>query len=328
MTNNCPYLCQVNTRITQNISIVIKALKRGNAVGIPTETVYGLAANALHSDAVKSIYDIKTRPTNNPLILHFYSKEKAQPYIAEFHEELALLEQAFSPGPITFLVPKTDLVPDLITAGLPRVAIRFPSHPMLRELLSNIEFPIAAPSANKYGAVSPTQAIQVKQHLDGAIPFVLDGGPCAFGLESTIVGMEENKVIVYRHGSIALDDLSVVLGYVPKIKNQTDDLPITSGMVKYHYAPKTPLRYFNASLTPEENIGYLFFSCIPEGFPAHQCILLSDNGDQKQIARNLYRSLIEMDAKGFSGMYIEKPSKKGLGLTLLDRLNRATAKFK
>lgn len=317
----------MTTGITQDISKVATALQQGLAVGIPTETVYGLAANGLNEDAIASIFSIKGRPTSNPLILHFFSLLQAQPFVEAFHEDLLLLEKNFCPGPITFLVPKTGLVPELITAGLPRVAVRFPSHPVLRDLLASLEFPLAAPSANRYGAVSPTDAHQVQQQLDGEIPWVLDGGPCSYGLESTIVGMEEDKVVIYRHGSIPLDELSVVLGYIPAIKNQANASPLAPGMVKYHYAPNTPLKYFENSVQAKERIGYLFIQHIPEGFPTMQCLTLSQEGDLREVARNLYRSLIIMDAQGFDELYIEKPLPEGLGLTLLDRLNRATAKF-
>lgn len=317
----------MTTHLTRDISKIAEALKFGQTVGIPTETVYGLAANALNEQAVASIFSIKGRPTSNPLILHFYNLEQARPYMEEFQEELHLLEQHFCPGPITFLVAKTPRVPEIITAGLPRVAVRFPSHPMLRTLLAELDFPLAAPSANKYGSVSPTQALQVKEQLNGLIPFVLDGGPCSFGLESTIVGVEGQKVVIYRLGSIPLDDISVVLGYIPEIKNQTSASPLAPGMVKFHYAPNTPLKYFDASVRAKEGVGYLFYQNIPDGFPHLQCTVLSQGGDLREVARNLYRSLIEMDAKGFQQLYIEKPEPMGIGLTLLDRLNRATAKF-
>ena len=327
MTINCTYLCNMTTLITKDISKVAEALRQGLTAGIPTETVYGLAANGLNEVAISSIFSIKGRPTSNPLILHFYDLEQARPFMQEFHEELHLLEQKFCPGPITFLVSKSPMVPAIITAGLPRVAVRFPSHPMLRNLLSELDFPLAAPSANKYGAVSPTQAMQVKAQLNGMIPFVLDGGPCSYGIESTIVGIENEKVIIYRLGSIPLDEISVILGYMPAIKNHSSVTPLAPGMVKYHYAPNTPLQYFNASVRAKEGVGYLFFNNIPEGFPHQQCTVLSQEGDLREVARNLYQSLIEMDGKGFKELYIERPKPEGMGLTLLDRLDRATAKF-
>lgn len=316
------------TRISTEINAAKKALEEGVAIGIPTETVYGLAANALNQDAVESIFRIKGRPISNPLILHCFDLEQARPYFLSFHDELQRLHEAFSPGPITFLVPRSANVPSIITAGLDQVAIRFPSQPMLRALLSYLEFPLAAPSANKYGAVSPTNANQVKEQLEGEIPMVLDGGPCIFGLESTIVGMVDSSVVVYRLGSISLDELSIVLGYIPTVQNHADLQPLVPGMVKYHYAPQTPLHYFTSNQKPMDHSGYIFLQSIPTEFNPLNCITLSSDGDLREMGRNVYKALLDMDAKGYKALYIEKPAPEGLGLTLLDRLNRATAKFK
>lgn len=317
----------MKTRISTDILSAKRALEEGKTIGIPTETVYGLAANALNQQAVESIFTIKGRPLNNPLILHFFDLEQANPYIQSFHSELLRIMDAFCPGPITFLVPKSELVPSIITAGQEQVAIRFPSQPLLRELLSTITFPIAAPSANKYGRVSPTTASQVVCDLNGEIPLVLDGGPCDYGLESTIIGIENSMVVVYRLGSIPLDELAVILGYIPKIKDPAAEKPLAPGMVKYHYAPETPLYYLPKDHVPSFDSGYIFLHNIPYGYKIDQCMTLSSDGDLKNVARNLYRTLIEMDSKGFSRCFIEKPVPKGLGLTIIDRMDRATAKF-
>lgn len=315
------------TKITSDVVLAANALKENQVIGIPTETVYGLAANALCSSAVSNIFSVKQRPTSNPLILHFANLEQAESYIQEFHGELKVLYDHFSPGPITFLVPKTALVPDEITSGSSLVAVRFPSHPLFLALLNQLDFPVAAPSANKYGSVSPTRAEEVLAQLNGEIPLILDGGSCQYGLESTIVGMDGNRVIVYRLGSIDLDELSARLGYIPAIKNQAEHSPLAPGMVKYHYATKTPLHYLTKELKSEENTGYIFIHTIPEGFPSEQCMTLSSTGDLRDVARNLYHTLITMDECGFHDIYIEKPLAEGLGLTILDRLQRATAKF-
>ena len=315
------------TKITSDVVLAANALKENQVIGIPTETVYGLAANALCSSAVSNIFSVKQRPTSNPLILHFANLEQAESYIQEFHGELKVLYDHFSPGPITFLVPKTALVPNEITSGSSLVAVRFPSHPQFLALLNLLDFPVAAPSANKYGSVSPTRAEEVLAQLNGEIPLILDGGMCQYGLESTIVGMDRDRVIVYRLGSIDLDELSATLGYIPEIKNQAEQSPLASGMVKYHYATKTPLHYLTKDLKFKENTGYIFIQSIPEGFPSSPCMILSSNGDLKEVARNLYHTLITMDGCGFNAIYIEKPLAEGLGLTILDRLQRATAKF-
>ena len=315
------------TKITTDIVQAANALKENQVIGIPTETVYGLAANALCPKAVSNIFSVKQRPTSNPLILHVANLQQAESYIQEFHDELKVLYMQFSPGPITFLVPKTALVPDEITSGSSLVAVRFPSHPLFLALLNQLDFPVAAPSANKYGSVSPTRAEEVLAQLNGEIPLILDGGSCQYGLESTIVGMDGNRVIVYRLGSIDLDELSTALGYIPEIKNQAKQSPLAPGMVKYHYATKTPLHYLRKDLKFEENTGYIFIQSIPEDFPSAPCMTLSSTGDLKEVGRNLYHTLITMDGCGFNAIYIEKPLAEGLGLTILDRLQRATAKF-
>jgi L-threonylcarbamoyladenylate synthase len=317
----------VNTEITTDIDLTIHALTVGQVVGVPTETVYGLAANALNETAVKQVFSVKGRPTTNPLILHFATLAVASPFIKTFAEDLHRLAMHFCPGPLTFLVPRTLLVPDLITNGSPLVAIRFPSHPLLQSVLSRVDFPIAAPSANTYGSVSPTTANDVLKQLEGLIPIILDGGPCEFGLESTIVGMDGDSVVIHRLGSVDLDNIAVVLGYIPALKNHTTDTPIAPGMVKYHYATTTPLYYFQQYQQPKANSGYIFLSKIPDGFNESVCITLSRDGDYKEIGRNLYQGLSVMDARGFDSLFIEQPQPIGLGVTILDRLNRATAKF-
>lgn len=315
------------TKITQDVMEAANALRANQVIAIPTETVYGLAANGLCIPAVSEIFKVKQRPTSNPLILHFAHLDDATPYIQEFNQELKRLYDLFSPGPITYLVPKTEKVPVQITSGSALVAVRFPSHPIFSALLLALDFPVAAPSANKYGSVSPTRAEEVFTHLNHEIPLILDGGACQYGLESTIVGMDGDRVIVYRLGSIDLDELSTALGYIPEVKNQAEQSPLAPGMVKYHYATKTPLHYLRKNLKSEENTGYIFMQTIPDGFPSEQCMTLSSTGDLKEVARNLYHTLITMDEGGFHAIYIEKPLAEGLGLTILDRLQRATAKF-
>lgn len=315
------------TKITRDVMEAANALRANQVIAIPTETVYGLAANGLCIPAISEIFRVKKRPTSNPLILHFAQLEDATPYIQEFNQELKRLYDLFSPGPITFLVPKTEKVPVEITSGSELVAVRFPSHPIFSALLHQLDFPVAAPSANKYGSVSPTRAEEVITQLNHEIPLILDGGSCQYGLESTIVGMEGDRVIVYRLGSIDLDELSTALGYIPDLKNQAEHTPLAPGMVKYHYATQTPLHYLRQDIRPEENIGYIFIQGIPEGFPRTQCLVLSTTGDLKEVARNLYHALISMDEREFKSIYIEKPQPEGLGLTILDRLERATAKF-
>ena len=221
----------METIITQDISFACEILKTGEVVAVPTETVYGLAANGLNLAAVKKIFEAKARPFNNPLILHFANQEQIDPFILDFPPILKQLTAVFWPGPLTVLLPKSNLVDDLVTGGKAQVAIRIPSHPDFHALLQQVYFPLAAPSANLYGRVSPTNAEHVYNQLKGKIPLILDGGPCEKGIESTIIGMENEQVIVYRLGSISIEEIALHLGEVPQIKNEATENGIASGMV-------------------------------------------------------------------------------------------------
>ena len=192
-----------HTTIGKDLDQAKMLLERGELVAIPTETVYGLAANGLSVAAIARIYEAKNRPQFNPLILHVANLEQAQRLVTELPDACKRLMQAFSPGPITYLLPKSSLVPDMVTAGSARVAIRIPAHPMALELLTMLDFPLAAPSANPSGYVSPVSALHVFEGLQGKIPYILDGGNCTVGLESTIVGFEEGKVVIHRLGGIS-----------------------------------------------------------------------------------------------------------------------------
>ena len=319
----------METIITKDCSLACEILKTGEVVAVPTETVYGLAANGLNLAAVKKIFEAKARPFNNPLILHFANQEQIDPFILDFPPILKQLTAVFWPGPLTVLLPKSNLVDDLITGGKAQVAVRIPSHPDFHELLQQVDFPLAAPSANLYGRVSPTNAEHVYNQLKGKIPLILDGGPCEKGIESTIIGMENEQVIVYRLGSISIEEIALHLGEVPQIKNEATEKGIASGMVKYHYAPSTPLYFYEkASTQIEQQNGYIFFKEYPNNTKIENAIILSESGDLQESARKLYSALHEFDERGFHHIYIERFPEQGLGATLNDRLNRATEKFK
>ena len=319
----------METIITKDISFACEILKTGEVVAVPTETVYGLAANGLNLAAVKKIFEAKARPFNNPLILHFANQEQIDPFILDFPPILKQLTEVFWPGPLTVLLPKSNLVDDLITGGKTHVAIRIPSHPDFHALLQQLDFPLAAPSANLYGRVSPTNAEHVYNQLKGKIPLILDGGPCEKGIESTIIGMENEQVIVYRLGSISIEEIALHLGEVPQIKNEATENGIASGMVKYHYAPRTPLYFYDASSTKmDQNNGFIFFKECPNTTKIENAIVLSETSDLQEAARKLYSVLHEFDERGFQQIFIERFPEQGLGATLNDRLNRATEKFK
>ena len=320
----------MKTIIGTTIQEAIHLLKSGELVAIPTETVYGLAANGCNTAAVKKIYEAKNRPNSNPLILHFASIEKIHPYVLDFPQELLNLANKIWPGPLTILLKKSELVPNEITANQELVAVRVPNHPLLNAILSELDFPLAAPSANLYGMVSPTKAEHVMQDLNGKIPYILDGGSCENGLESTIIGLHEKKVVVYRLGSISLEDLTAELSYTPELKNTNEKQVITSGMVEHHYAPKTPFFFFDETSIDysEKNNGFIFFKDQYSIIEDSNKIILSKSGDLKEAAANLYDAIIEMDKREFTALFIERLPDFGLGKTMNDRLNRSTLKFR
>lgn len=304
-------------------------LENGEVVAIPTETVYGLAANGLNELAIHKIFEAKGRPLSNPLILHFSSKEAIMPYVLDLPPILEKLADYFWPGPLTLLLSKSSLVPEIITAGLDRVGVRVPAQPLVQELLQSLNFPLAAPSANLYGMISPTQADHVYKQLQGKIHYILDGDACENGIESTIVGLENEQVIVYRLGGISLEQLSNVIGYMPQLKNHSENQPLTSGMVKHHYAPNTPFAFLETDFVFEENKndGFILLKDNRPEIPITQKYILSLTGDLKEAAQKLYAAMHFMDQMHYSKLYIEKFEEIGLGISMNDRLNRATKKF-
>jgi L-threonylcarbamoyladenylate synthase len=315
----------MNTEIGTDLNKALTLLQSGQTVGVPTETVYGLAADANNDDAVLDIFKAKGRPTSNPLILHFASLAQALPYIEVFPEVFQQLASIFCPGPLTFIVPKSSLVSTLITGGQDTVAIRFPKHPALQELLSALGRPLAAPSANMYGQLSPTKAAHVHEQLSGRIPYILDGGACWEGLESTIIGLENARVLIYRHGGITTEALAEVLGYSPAAKVHEHSGVLTSGMVKHHYATHTPL--FLGFKPLEENHNSLQITIGKNELIAGPHLVLSQDAALTEAARNLYAALHEADAAQVQKIYVEPFPNHGLGLAMNDRLSRAAAKF-
>lgn len=318
----------MKTEIGTDLNQVIELLQSGELVAIPTETVYGLAANGTNEIAIQKIFEAKNRPTSNPLILHFPNEEAIMPYVEEFPEVLRELTEKFWPGPLTILLEKSELVPNLITADHSRVAVRVPSHPLTLELLSNLPFPLAAPSANTYGKISPTKAEHVYSQLNGKIKYILDGGYCNKGLESTIVGVENEKLAIYRLGSISIEQIAEVIGYKPIIHFSSNEAPVTSGMVKHHYAPSTPLYFIDSleEIDKSDSSGFIFFN--RDFIGVANKIILSEMGNLGEAAKNLYHAMHLMDSKKFKQIYIQLFPESNLGRTINDRLRRATAKFR
>lgn len=309
-----------------DINLAKEILIKGELVAIPTETVYGLAGNALNEKAVLSIFEVKNRPAFDPLIIHTDSVEKAMQYVSDFPEKARKLAGQFWPGPLTLLLPKKALIPDLVTSGLDNVAVRIPNHPLLLDLLSRLDFPLAAPSANPFGYISPTNAAHVNAQLGEKIPYILDGGESNVGIESTIVGFEAYETIIYRLGGLSVEDIEGVIGKVTLMPNSSSN-PKAPGMLKSHYAPRKPFYLENEPiLNPEnENTGYLLFDHYLEGISYDNQRVLSFTGNMQEAAHNLFAYLRELDALPIGQIIAERVPMHGLGLAINDRLQRAAA---
>lgn len=315
--------------IGKDIYYAAQCLREGKLVSIPTETVYGLAANAFDLDAVLSIFHAKNRPTFNPLIVHCANVSQINDFVTHFSPNAKKLAAAFMPGPLTLLLPKKPNIHDLITAGSEKVAIRIPNHALTLELLQNIDFPLTAPSANPFGYISPTSAKHVAAQLGDKIPYILDGGECSVGIESTIVGFTEaDKVQVYRLGGLSVEDLEKVVGNV-EILSHSDDKPATPGRLLSHYAPKTP--FYLGNITDlfaqyaDKKVGILAFSQLFEGVVKENQIILSGQGSVTEAARNLFAALRSLDALNVEVILAEFVPNEGLGKAINDRLRRAAA---
>ncbi len=315
----------MKTQIGQNIAQAADWLTAGNVVGIPTETVYGLAGNALDPDAVLTIVRVKNRPAFDPLILHTNSLDRLSEYVTELPEPARLLAERYWPGPLTLLLPKHERVPDLVTSGLPMVAVRVPNHPLTLSLLASLDFPLAAPSANPFGYISPTTAQHVADQLGDQVPYILDGGPAQVGLESTIVGFEAGQPVVYRLGGMALDQIEAITGPVD-VRSHSTSNPKAPGMLSSHYAPRVPLTLLSAGSSPEPapRIGALAFRQPFAGIPLPQQRILSETGDITEAAHNLFSYLRELDALDLDHIYAETLPGQGLGAAINDRLRRAS----
>ncbi len=305
-------------------------LNQGQLVAIPTETVYGLAGNALDVKAVSAIFETKNRPSFDPLILHVASLEQVKPFVSSFPEKLKRLAEAFWPGPLTVLLPRNASVPDLVTSGLDRVAVRVPNHPLTLSLLAQLDFPLAAPSANPFGYISPTQAGHVDAQLGTQIPYILDGGACAVGLESTIVGMEGEQVVIYRLGGLELSKIESLVGPVT-VQAHSSSNPSAPGQLASHYAPRKPflvgeLNELVPKLTQEgKAFGVLSFSTHFPTLTSDRQFVLSPSQDLQEAAQRLFMGMRLLDESEADLILAEFVPEIGLGRAINDRLKRAAA---
>ena len=305
-------------------------LKEGEVIAIPTETVYGLAANIYNEEAVRNIFNIKQRPATNPLIVHIGHLDQLNDLVSHIPDQAKLLMEKFWPGPLTLILNKKANISDLITAGLDTVGVRMPNHPTTLSLLTELDFPLAAPSANPFGSISPTKASHVEGYFKNDIPMVLDGGECKKGIESTIVGFEDDQAVVYRLGSISIEDVSEVIGEV-MVKNHATKSPNAPGMIARHYAPNTNTILVDnveeaLQKHPGQRIGTLTFKDPIVNENVEVSLVLSKNGSLDEAMSNLYQSLHDLDQSSVDLIILEKMPNEGLGLSMNDRLKRASTK--
>ena len=311
---------------SKDLKLASKFLSNEEVVAIPTETVYGLAANMYSDKAVRTIFDVKKRPAYNPLIVHIGSIDWLDRLVTEVPENAHKLIGEFWPGPLTLLLNRTSEVPDLVTGGSSRVAVRMPSHGKMLELLNQLDFPLVAPSANPFKSISPTCAEHVEDYFEDKIPMVLDGGHCSSGIESTIVGFEDEETVLYRPGPIPVERIEQIVGHV-RVQSSFQKQPDAPGMLKKHYSPKTrtviiddPKAFIQKH--KGDKVGLTLFTDSNLDLPVEQ-IILSQTGNLDEAASRLYDAMHQMDRKGLDLIAITRFPDEGVGKSLNDRISRA-----
>ena len=317
--------------ISKDLRDAIEELQSDNIIGLPTETVYGLAGNAYSDKAIKKIYALKQRPLYNPLIVHIKSANFLSEVAIDIPAKAQILAEAFWPGPMTLVLRKKNLIPDIVTAGKDTVAVRVPSHSMALDILRRLDFPLAAPSANPFGSISPTSASHVLDYFKDDLNVILDGGECEKGIESTIIGFEKDEPIIYRLGSLSVDLIQDKVGPIMTRTHNGEDAPEAPGMLSRHYAPSTETYLTEdvdamIALHSQRKIGLLLFRDNNESVPLEQQEVLSMSGDVTEAAHNLYAAMHRLDKLDLDVIIAQRLPALGLGTTLNDKLERASKK--
>lgn len=318
------------TASNETISLLSKKLLKGEIVAVPTETVYGLAAHAFDPEACSKVFDAKQRPAFDPLIVHLPLNFPLRE-VAEETSLSRLLAHTFWPGPLTLVLKKKPRVPDIVTAGLDSVAIRVPSHPIFQRLLQACQVPLAAPSANPFGYVSPTTSQHVQESLGDRIPYILEGGPCEIGLESTILDVRNSVPVLLRPGALTREEISDALGI--EVALPTADHPeheVMPGQLTKHYSPHSACRVVH-TISPHEpaeapTTAFLFYKkpSLPRPTPPN-LFWLSAQGSALEAAQHLFQVLRQIDSCQFPSLVVELAPPRGLGVAINDRLQRAAA---
>jgi L-threonylcarbamoyladenylate synthase len=316
----------------KDAGVILKAAKiiqKGGIVAFPTETVYGLGADAFNPLAVARIFEVKRRPSFDPLIVHVANPAGVEKLVKEIPSNAKKLIKRFWPGPLTVVLFKEEDIPDIVTAGLRTIAIRMPSHPMALSLIRKSHSPVAAPSANLFGYLSPTTAEHVREQLGDQVDLILDGGPCSVGVESTIVSFLEERPKLLRPGGVSLEEIESIIGKVD-VHPIGEERPHAPGMLPKHYAPRTPIQLDwdkkSLDLLGDKNIGFLAFQEPKNYLKIRSIEILSKKGDIREAAANLFAAIRRLDALDLDLILAEPIPEVGLGRAIMDRLRRASTK--
>jgi L-threonylcarbamoyladenylate synthase len=315
--------------IGQDLLLAQRFLENGEIVAIPTETVYGLAGNACDENAVLKIFEIKNRPHFDPLIVHFGNREQLKNYVLEIPEKANLLMDLFWPGPLTLLLYKSDKIPLLVTSGSDKVALRIPNHPLTLQLLNHLNFPLAAPSANPFGYISPTKAAHVEKQLGDKIPYIIDGGSCEVGLESTIIDCTVQPFKILRLGGLSIEMIEQGINEKVEYHLTQNSNPAAPGQLDKHYSPRTPFRLvdnFNPIINEKQPLAIAFLTFGQAQVNDFPCINLSPQGDINEAAKHLFDAMRTLDEQKHDVIYAKLLPETGLGKAINDRLRRAAAK--
>ncbi|MFW6374645.1 MAG: L-threonylcarbamoyladenylate synthase [Thermodesulfobacteriota bacterium] len=310
----------------ETILSAARILRQGGIVAFPTETVYGLGAGIHKPEAAARVFEVKERPRFDPLIVHI-SRASDLHGVARSNDLAKRLGDVFWPGPLTLVLPKKEAVPDIVTAGLATVAVRVPDNDVALRLIDLTGHPVAAPSANRFGCISPTTAAHVAEKMGGAVDMILDGGPCRIGLESTILAIDqENHPILLRPGGIPVQEIEKIIGPVA-LRKHTDTVIRAPGMLPRHYAPRTPVHLLNDTrlrpIETDRRIGLLTLDRPEENLGYRTVEVLSRTGDLREASANLFAAMHRLDAAGLDLIHCRPVPETGLGAAIMDRLRRA-----
>lgn len=309
----------------ENIQKASELIRAGGLVAFPTETVYGLGADGLNASAAAGIFEAKKRPFFDPLILHIAKMDWLFTITAETESHMLTLAEKFWPGPLTIVVKKKNHIPDIVTSGLDTVAVRMPDHPVAQKLIELSGTPIAAPSANRFGSISPTSADHVARQLHDSEGMIIDGGQCHVGIESTIISAAGEGITLLRPGGIPVEAIEEA-AKIKVILPEHGSKPQAPGQLPYHYSPEKPVHLVDRIHEDIPGAGLLFFMKPSFSCPAGRSLVLSETGNLREAAANLFAHLHSLDSMKIDSIYAERVPEKGLGLGIMDRLTKASMK--